>query len=622
MTTEKIEGITAGEEIVLSVTTDEAYELNDLKIVKQNNKDVALVSIKKGVSYKFSMPNSDVTIVSSFQKMLLEIETVDSEGNTTYRIEHYLQSVDGNDTYELSAIQEKRGNAGDITSAIPKNYSGFTALYVEQQEIEEDESTLIKIYYNRNKITYCLDPNGGEWNGNTEKFEISGLYGSFTNLQKPTRVGYNLCMEKSLPTVFGVENELFTANWDPRTDTKYCVRVFIQDYKGNYVLESEYEKEGTTDTLTNIIFGDNREYLDLKPYDQININADGSGILNVFYDRETYTYHFDSVGGSPVENRDVVWYGKLKLPEPPAKPGYTFLDWYIDSEYNTVFDPNLHIARGDKDITLYACWLDNSISYNFHNQIEKLPIGTDGTAGTTGEYILFGDYPQSKKTNDVIIDYDKTYIIGGIEYNKGNDGELYAFGTYKMEPIKWRVMSKDENGKAILLAENILYHVPSFYYRKHLFQSNGIVYFYGDIEPIYSLLNEDFMFGAFTLSARELLLESNFSLENRHSINYGIYDFHYSLSKYKVDLFTVVPELFIYNESSLINRSKTRKPTDYSQSISEIWAIRNNESLGLIFERTEEIGFMEDSQEAYDYYYALLTSNQAGVVPSITVYLE
>ena len=73
VTTEKIEGITAGEEIVLSVTTDEAYELKDLKIVKQNNKDVALVSIKKGVSYKFSMPNSDVTLddlLSAFQKFL------------------------------------------------------------------------------------------------------------------------------------------------------------------------------------------------------------------------------------------------------------------------------------------------------------------------------------------------------------------------------------------------------------------------------------------------------------------------------------------------------------------------------------------------------------------------
>lgn len=60
------------------------------------------------------------------------------------------------------------------------------------------------------------------------------------------------------------------------------------------------------------------------------------------------------------------------------------------------------------------------------------------------KYIFFGMFPQSRKNDDVIINDKETYSLGISTYYKGNDGELYSeynFVYYKVEPIKWRVLT-------------------------------------------------------------------------------------------------------------------------------------------------------------------------------------
>ena len=113
-----------------------------------------------------------------------------------------------------------------------------------------------------------------------------------------------------------------------------------------------------------------------------------------------------------------------------------------------------------------------------------LPAGTNGTAGTSGTYVHFGDWPQTIKSASVTV-YETTGIsVGMFTYYYGSDGAWYAKckenayeyesdhkysdGTtvaqstanstkyFKVEPIKWRVLTNDYNGKKLLLAENIL----------------------------------------------------------------------------------------------------------------------------------------------------------------------
>lgn len=96
-----------------------------------------------------------------------------------------------------------------------------------------------------------------------------------------------------------------------------------------------------------------------------------------------------------------------------------------------------------------------------------LPSGTDGSAGPSWTYVHFGDWPQSEKATSVTVDETKSVMQGAYTYYLGSDNAWYAKKSttyYKVEPIKWRVLTTDYNGtgKKLLFAENIL--IDSTYY--------------------------------------------------------------------------------------------------------------------------------------------------------------
>lgn len=95
-----------------------------------------------------------------------------------YRVVHRLQGVSNPKEYCSFNISYdyKSGKTEDYTVAVPREYSGFTAQQVEQKQIAPDGSTVVNIYYNRNDVTVTLKLNGGNINGRTEDFVISGKY--------------------------------------------------------------------------------------------------------------------------------------------------------------------------------------------------------------------------------------------------------------------------------------------------------------------------------------------------------------------------------------------------------------------------------------------------------------
>ena len=118
-----------------------------------------------------------------------------------------------------------------------------------------------------------------------------------------------------------------------------------------------------------------------------------------------------------------------------------------------------------------------------------LPAGTDGSAGKSGTYVLFGDWPQTIKAANVTVDESKVTVVGAHTYYKGSDGAWYikimenkalghegqkgfrysdgtkvqnkykkTYRYFKVEPIKWRILTSNYNGtgKKLLLAEAAL----------------------------------------------------------------------------------------------------------------------------------------------------------------------
>ena len=131
---------------------------------------------------------------------------------------------------------------------------------------------------------------------------------------------------------------------------------------------------------------------------------------------------------------------------------------------------------GSSDVSLSLMCI-----YLFHEEATKLPERTDGSAGPGGHYLLFGDWPAEAKKNTVKILPHHTVTMGSHTYYLGDDGNFYgrvlekvaaepvyaAEGAvkqsvvaryFKVDPIKWRVLTEDYNksGHALLLAEQIL----------------------------------------------------------------------------------------------------------------------------------------------------------------------
>lgn len=113
--------------------------------------------------------------------------------------------------------------------------------------------------------------------------------------------------------------------------------------------------------------------------------------------------------------------------------------------------------------------------------------------GVEYDIVTFGTFPQSEKTDDTInVNESKSKNVGSFTYYTGSDGEWYAkleSKYYKVEPIKWRVLTTNYNGsgKKLLLAENILinkaYHASSNNYEN---------------SSIRAYLTDDFFTTAFT----------------------------------------------------------------------------------------------------------------------------
>lgn len=142
---------------------------------------------------------------------------------------------------------------------------------------------------------------------------------------------------------------------------------------------------------------------------------------------------------------------------------YSFLGWYTEEAFvNRIVDFDFY----GMDVVLYAKW--NEIIYN--------SFTLERAYDRSGDYIYFGYFPQTLKRSDVVI----TSSVDNRGYYLGSDGEYYAKvvaepnsygggysfsnGTriqskeeyyFKVEPVRWYVISED-SGNMFILCDSII----------------------------------------------------------------------------------------------------------------------------------------------------------------------
>ena len=143
------------------------------------------------------------------------------------------------------------------------------------------------------------------------------------------------------------------AQWEAVNST-YTVKHLLQNLADENYTEDEEARETKTGTYGTQTAAEAKSYegFTAKPIEQETIQADGQTVVEICYDRKTYTLSYSSTYGEPPASKPVKYGYVLETEDIPdlSEINYTFKGWYADG---------ISIAEGyivKKDITLTAQW--------------------------------------------------------------------------------------------------------------------------------------------------------------------------------------------------------------------------------------------------------------------------
>ena len=234
----------------------------------------------------------------------------------------------------------------------------------------------VKVHWDRLRDGYPIH----EINSDGSYFGwIQQKYGVTLNLTEPTRVGYNFTgwtyyLLEDESNIFSYDKEhpytgttmpesalVAVANFEPRTDIPYTLNFYLQNEDGTYpdAPTKSVVHYGTADsyiTPDKTLVPDETGYRH-PGFATIYVSASGNSERSYYYSRTPYylaLYSNNRVSVVPYR------YGyALDLPASP-RLGYTFGGWYENSDYTNAWTGETMPAR---DLTLYAQWIPNDITY-------------------------------------------------------------------------------------------------------------------------------------------------------------------------------------------------------------------------------------------------------------------
>ena len=239
----------------------------------------------------FTMPAEDVVIKGSFT----------ANTDTQYKVEHYLQDLDGN-SYTLKDTETLAGTTDTTATATPKQYPGFTYdSTVEGTKTEGvitgDGQLVLKLYYTRNnyKVTYEYEgtpPSGASALPTEETYKYGA---NVTVAEEATAPGYTFSGWDKEDFTMPAEDVVIKGSFTANTDTQYKVEHYLQDLDGNsYTLKDTETLAGTTDTTATAT---PKQYPGFTYDSTVEgtktegvITGDGQLVLKLYYVRATYTY--------------------------------------------------------------------------------------------------------------------------------------------------------------------------------------------------------------------------------------------------------------------------------------------------------------------------------------------
>ena len=199
---------------------------------------------------------------------------IQANENVNYRVEHMKENI-YDDDYTLFEYETLSGKPGEYTNALSKTYAHYSASSFEQETISIDGSTIIRIYYNLEKVAVTLVKNNGEDNQVVQVkcfTKVADLpipklsYHTFSNwgVDSNMEIESSMTLSASYDNFFTIgENRKDTKNTVKNVDGSYTVyggnayskeNIFITELSSKENFEFSY-KVTTTSTHLEASFG-------------------------------------------------------------------------------------------------------------------------------------------------------------------------------------------------------------------------------------------------------------------------------------------------------------------------------------------------------------------------------
>ena len=305
--------------------------------------------------YTLSTDNNDFNVngnklTASFPENAEAVElTVTYAANTVnYKVRTRVENLDGVTFEETETTAQ--GKVGELTEITAEEKTGFTAKPITQQEIKADGSTVVAVEYVRNTYTVKYNTNGGSYIpakngkygaevevysaeagepvlscgveehthsnqcyfgswlicGKTEHTHSDTCYTSTSTYDPlPTKPGYTFegwfadeaCTTPADKSVTLEKDVTVYAKWTAK-EAGYTIAYFRQVWdnstnSAHYVYDSSVSASGVVGTtVTGTAKRDGIANCEFAGADSATIKADGSTVVNVYYDLIQYTFIF------------------------------------------------------------------------------------------------------------------------------------------------------------------------------------------------------------------------------------------------------------------------------------------------------------------------------------------
>lgn len=357
--------------------------------------------------------------------------------NVGFTVNHYLQNVADNN-YTLDKTEEVGGfTESEVGDGLAETYPGFAALlYNTKAKVAADGSTVVEIYYDRNYYMMSFNLDGGY---GVEP--IYARYGASVKVENPTKPGYTFNgWEPTVPETVPAENTTHKAKWQAEKTAKVTVVVWGEDADDeNYSYIKSVETTAPVgSTLTAIPSGTNlnmgTKLWELKRVEQTTVAADGSSVLNVYYDRKEFTltfkydYHSDFLGNG----------------EGYKKTGTITAKWGAD--IGSRFLAMNAAAKGSQWSTNYsgaAPWTsflqimpEENRTYYCQETSNTAQSAYYYTEGLDGKYVLKHTVVAYSGSN-LTITAEDFYPMEGFTYDHGTDGDGNPLPSNPGKAGKW-----------------------------------------------------------------------------------------------------------------------------------------------------------------------------------------